>query len=314
MRKVIVAYDGSPSSMAALTDLQYAGLGEEVDATVLTVADVWLPPDDETTLDLLPEKSPPAVVAARQRAKESLENSLVLTAEGAQRLRHLFPQWIVHTEGHTDSPAWAVVKKAEDMHANLIVLGSHGRTAFQRALLGSVSQTVTANAHCTVRIGRTVHADAAAPVRLMIGYDGSEHAENAVEEVAGRSWPAGTQARIVVAVDDVVATVLPWRIPGYITWSTGAPPDESFQSSSDWVEMSARKAAERLTAAGLAVEVTIQHGSPKDILVDEASAWNADCIFVGARGLSRFDRFMLGSVSNAIATRAHCSVEVVRRT
>lgn len=313
MRKVIVAYDGSPYSMAALTDLQFAGLGEDVDATILTVADVWLPPDDETTLDLLPEKTPPAVVIARQRAKESLENAQVLTAEGAQRLRQLFPKWIVHTEACTDSPAWAVVKKAEDMHADLLVLGSHGRTAFQRALIGSVSQTVAANAHCTVRIGRTVRASSDSPVRLMIGYDGSEHADHAIEEVAGRDWPAGTQARIVVAVDDVVATVLPWRIPGYITWSTGAPPDESFQNASDWVEMAAQKAAERLTAAGLAVEVTIRHGSPKDILVEEATAWNADTIFVGARGLSRFERFMLGSVSNAIATRAHCSVEVVRR-
>jgi universal stress protein family protein len=35
-------------------------------------------------------------------------------------------------------------------------------------------------------------------------------------------------------------------------------------------------------------------------------------IFVGARGLSRFERFRLGSVSAAIFARAHCSVEVAR--
>lgn len=313
MRKVIVAYDGSACSMAALTDLQYAGLADEVEATVLTVADVWLPPGDETTLDLLPEKTPPAVVIARQRAKESLENALVSAVEGAQRLRQLFPKWIVHTESCTDSPAWALVKKAEDLSADLLVVGSHGRSAFQRALIGSVSQTVAANAHCTVRIGRAVHSEVGAPLRLLIGYDGSEHANVVIDEVARRAWPTATQAKIVVAVDDVVATVLPWRIPGYITWSSGEPPEESFQTAADWIEMATQKAAERLTAVGLRVEVVIRHGSPKDILVEEAAGWQSDALFVGARGLSRFERFMLGSVSNAVATRAHCTVEVVRR-
>ena len=147
----------------------------------------------------------------------------------------------------------------------------------------------------------------------MIGYDGSEHANTLIDEVAGRTWSAATQVRIVVAVDDVVATVLPWRIPGYITWSSGEPPEESFQTASDWIEIATQKAAERLTAAGLGVEVIIRHGSPKDILVEEAAEWQADTLFVGARGLSRFERFMLGSVSNAVATRAHCTVEVVRR-
>jgi hypothetical protein len=51
---------------------------------------------------------------------------------------------------------------------------------------------------------------------------------------------------------------------------------------------------------------------PKSVLPDEAASWGADCIFVGARGLSRFERFRLGSVSAATAACAHCSVEIVR--
>ena len=50
----------------------------------------------------------------------------------------------------------------------------------------------------------------------------------------------------------------------------------------------------------------------KSLLLEEAERWGADCIFVGARGLNRLERLLLGSVSTAVAARARCSVEVVR--
>jgi nucleotide-binding universal stress UspA family protein len=56
----------------------------------------------------------------------------------------------------------------------------------------------------------------------------------------------------------------------------------------------------------------VKEENPKRLLISEAEDWGADCIFVGARGLSHIERFWLGSVSTAVAPRAHCSVEVVR--
>jgi nucleotide-binding universal stress UspA family protein len=48
-------------------------------------------------------------------------------------------------------------------------------------------------------------------------------------------------------------------------------------------------------------------------IVEGAEGWRADSIFVGACGTgSRLGRFLLGSVSAAVAARAHCSVEVTR--
>jgi len=72
------------------------------------------------------------------------------------------------------------------------------------------------------------------------------------------------------------------------------------------------EASEKLRAAGLLVSSAVREGDPRHILTNEAEDWKADCIFVGARGLSRLERFWLGSVSTAIVARAHCSVEVVR--
>ncbi|HEX2491994.1 MAG TPA: universal stress protein [Blastocatellia bacterium] len=54
----------------------------------------------------------------------------------------------------------------------------------------------------------------------------------------------------------------------------------------------------------------VKEEDPKRLLIAEAESWGADCIFVGARGMGRIERFLLGSVSSAVTARAHCSVEV----
>ena len=53
-------------------------------------------------------------------------------------------------------------------------------------------------------------------------------------------------------------------------------------------------------------------GATAEVLVEAASSWRADCIFLGARGLSGIERFLIGSVSASVAAMAGCSVEVVR--
>jgi nucleotide-binding universal stress UspA family protein len=71
-------------------------------------------------------------------------------------------------------------------------------------------------------------------------------------------------------------------------------------------------AVEQLKAAGLVTTAIIKVEEQKQLLLSEAESRNADCIFVGARGLSRLERLLMGSMSMAVVTRAHCSVEVVR--
>jgi nucleotide-binding universal stress UspA family protein len=53
-------------------------------------------------------------------------------------------------------------------------------------------------------------------------------------------------------------------------------------------------------------------GNPKEVILEEAEKWNADLIVVGSHGRRGFKRFLLGSVSEAVAMNAHCSVVVVR--
>jgi nucleotide-binding universal stress UspA family protein len=81
----------------------------------------------------------------------------------------------------------------------------------------------------------------------------------------------------------------------------------------DTAERLLQRAAATLGAAGLTVTTALVEGDPKDALVEQADSWDADALFVGARGLRGIERILLGSVSASVAARAHCSVEVVRK-
>ncbi len=90
--------------------------------------------------------------------------------------------------------------------------------------------------------------------------------------------------------------------------------EEDRQEERAWLEDISKQSLEILGGTGIKVTCVLREGDPKQELCKAAEEWNADCIFVGSAGFSnRFERFVLGSVSAAVAARAHCSVEVVRK-
>jgi nucleotide-binding universal stress UspA family protein len=84
------------------------------------------------------------------------------------------------------------------------------------------------------------------------------------------------------------------------------------QEVMDFASRIQEEKGEELKKSGLTVSFSIGAGDPRQEIVREAVAWGANSIFVGARGLTRTERFLLGSVSGAVASRARCSVEIVR--
>jgi len=304
--KILIAYDGSDCANAALEDLHRAGLPPDAEVLILSVAEVFLPPSSSPT-PTPPADVPVVVQRAWAQATRAVDEARALAQHARAQLVTAFPGWEVRAEACADAPAWAVVKQADTWHPGLIVVGSHGRSAMSRLVLGSVSQKILTEARCSVRIGRSHHPPTAAPVRLLIGVDGSPDAAAAVCAVAARTWPEGSAVRLVTALDARMCTALAFqRLPG----QTGMERGETDESG--WMSETLDAIAAPLYERGLAVSSIITAGDPKQVLLDEAEQWQADTLFVGARGLSRVERFLLGSVSAAVAARAHCSVEVVR--
>jgi nucleotide-binding universal stress UspA family protein len=77
----------------------------------------------------------------------------------------------------------------------------------------------------------------------------------------------------------------------------------------------AEMAAEGILAdAGLTVSgtVAVPAATPKELVLQDAEEWGANLIVCGSHGRRGLSRFLLGSVSEAIATHAKCSVEIIR--
>src|SRR3954454_3183797 len=110
--KVLIGYDGSDGAEAALDDLKRAGLPYDTEALVVTVADVFLPPDD---VDAGSEQiiQPAVVRRAHEHAKVAIKQARDRAERAAERLAVQFSEWRISVETYADSPAWAIIRRAE---------------------------------------------------------------------------------------------------------------------------------------------------------------------------------------------------------
>lgn len=310
--KVFIAYDGSEAADTAIDGLRRAGLPPDgVKALVMSVGEVWLPPAASED-DAFPAQPPPGLKHARKHAEQVVEQARQAAERGSKRVQQLFPQWRVSQEAQNGSPAFELLNRAEEWQADLIVVGSYGRTALSRVVLGSVSQKIITQASTSVHIGRSGTGSGASGERIVIGVDGSPGSLVAVKAAAKRNWTPGSELRIVVADDTLKGSPVWLLIPPVKEFVEEVRAEERTQS-----EQIALQAAGELRAAldneNITVSSVVESGDPKRVLVKHAEEFGADCIFTGATGFSsRLERLVLGSVSAAIAARAHCSVEVVR--
>jgi nucleotide-binding universal stress UspA family protein len=146
-------------------------------------------------------------------------------------------------------------------------------------------------------------------MKILLATDGSDCSKVAVDAVAERPWPRGSEVKVISAVE------LPYT-PMTETW---ALPDNYFKeletAGAEQAETAVNHAAKRLRSAhgDLVITTEVANGAAKDVILDEAEKWGADLIVLGSHGYRGWRRFLLGSVSHAVATHARCSVEIVRR-
>jgi nucleotide-binding universal stress UspA family protein len=138
---------------------------------------------------------------------------------------------------------------------------------------------------------------------IVVGVDGSEHSDRALDWAINEARLRGAQLRLAVA----------WHMPPTVYSGPGYMPA---LGSRDSFEQIAKEAADvavkRARDAGVEADSVVREGQAAEVLVEEGA--NADMLVVGSRGHGGFGGLLLGSVSAQCAHHAHCPLVIVRPT
>jgi nucleotide-binding universal stress UspA family protein len=123
--------------------------------------------------------------------------------------------------------------------------------------------------------------------------------------MSARSWPSGTEARVLPIIDDADLSLKVWGDDGY---GLSALRREMHRRG----EQISALAVERLRKIGIPSQVVIMSGEPEFLISSAARSWPADLILIHKNNRKDFRSRLLGSVAKSVVKSAPCSVEVVR--
>ena len=139
-------------------------------------------------------------------------------------------------------------------------------------------------------------------MKILVAYDGSECADAALDDLRRAGLPSDAQVKVLSVVEN-------WLPP-----PSALEIIEHIDRDQEYLAL-ARRGRPRLASMepGWDVKSESGAGAPATVIIEKADEWDADLIVLGSHGYNGWQRFLLGSVSHAVATHAHCSVEIMRQ-
>ncbi len=138
-------------------------------------------------------------------------------------------------------------------------------------------------------------------MKILLAVDDSKYSEAALHALIRQIRPEKTEVTVLHVVELALADF------GSL---------ETFEAIRATRLKVARELVEHFTKelkkAGYSAKSVVEEGDAKSTIINFAEKWKAEVIFVGSHGRKVFERLTLGSVSDAVARHAHCSVEIVR--
>ena len=203
------------------------------------------------------------------------------------------------------APVATILQFAEAHRADLIVIGSSGKTRVTKYILGGTAGKVVRGATCPVLC--VPNDEARATRKVLVASDFSDCARRALE--AGAFMAQAAHAHLEVAHVTPSAWSLP---PGVNVGFTG--------QTANWLELLEREAREQLDEFvdkaridGIKVDSrALLVGSPAQSLLSHARDHEFDLLVLGTHGRSGVARLMLGSVAETVVHHAPAPVLTVR--
>ena len=266
-----------------------------------------------TALHVAPFQTPPLYPYIEPRAVESFMLSRgdreTLTTELKRFLAIQEPTGVPVTCDVVDAPNvhHEILAQADMLPADLIVMGTHGRSGFQRLLLGSVTEKVLRTARPPVlTVGAVPDATPAGDFafkRILCAVDFSECSTAALRYAASLAEPAGA--------DLIALYVIEWTPIGYDPL-VGPPTDlAGYRMAAETVGRERLHKAVAEFAPKTAAEV-VSSGKPHHEILRIAADRSCDLIVLGIHGRNPLDRMLFGSTAEPIVRRSTCPVLTVR--
>lgn len=147
-------------------------------------------------------------------------------------------------------------------------------------------------------------------MKILLPVDDSDFSKEAVDTVIRQYRPTDTEVHVFHVVESLHLA------PAYAGMGVGPSIPADFagiiEQWLDQAEELVSQNAKRLESAGFRVATSVKEGDAKKEVLQFAEQWKPDLIVVGSHGRRGFDRLLLGSVSEAVARHALCSVQIVR--
>ena len=193
-----------------------------------------------------------------------------------------------------------IVKVAKEMDADLIVVGSHGRTGIARFLLGSIAERVVRHAHCDVLVARG-DAPAGGFEHILLPVDFSEVSDKAM-----------AQAAELVEAGGKVDLLHCWQLPGgSVTYWGNVGPGLGESIVRGATEFG-RKAIEKVGESKAEFSLAIEEGDARASIQKRVETGKYDLVVMGSHGRKGINRVLLGSVAETTLRHLKTSVYVAR--
>lgn len=271
--RILYATDGSEGSLAAARLLSALPLELDTTITVLAVAEG----------------------ANAGATEQALSATLEALGHGTATFR---------TKTRTGKPAEQILREVDETNPDLVVLGSRGKGAVARFFLGSVAERVARHAAGPVLVAR---GETSAVRKVVLGIDGSAGASHAAEWLRRFPLPSDCEVRLVTSLPFLNPTATAaGKIPGLADDLKAIQLGERQEA-----EQRLEKVYSEFREAGITSAAEFRQQQSALGLVEAAEQNGAALVVVGRQGMSRVERFIMGSVSEHVLRHAPCSVLII---
>jgi len=195
---------------------------------------------------------------------------------------------------------------------DLIVMGSHGRSALKGLLLGSVTNNVLARTRLPLLVVRDRRPPAADSLKVGLAVDGSRYGREAVKYVLrhGALFGARPDITLLHVVSDFAGAVMPdmggIALPAF-------SPDEVRALQRKAFEAAVAPARKLLAKGGLSAAEVCLVGNAGDELPAFAKKKKLDLLVMGSHGYGAFKAAVLGSVATRVMAHSPVPLLLIRR-